>query len=123
MAWAGAHELDHRVDRAGRALEDRLRRAVAAVPRPPGDVAPRGLAPHGIAEEHALHAPVGAHPAPDGVLAHPEYRRPMAPVEVLETDITTLEVDAIANAANTRLLHGVGVAGAIARAGGPSVQE
>src|SRR3954467_3368568 len=42
-----------------------------------------------------------------------------AKVEVLETDITTLEVDAIANAANTRLAHGGGVAGAIARAGGP----
>ena len=47
----------------------------------------------------------------------------MADIEVLEADITTLEVDAIANAANTRLLHGGGVAGAIARAGGPSVQE
>ena len=47
----------------------------------------------------------------------------MGIVEVLEVDITTLEVDAIANAANTRLLHGGGVAGAISRAGGPSVQE
>ena len=47
----------------------------------------------------------------------------MARVEVLDTDITALEVDAIANAANTRLLHGGGVAGAIARAGGPSVQR
>jgi O-acetyl-ADP-ribose deacetylase (regulator of RNase III) len=47
----------------------------------------------------------------------------MTAVEVLDTDITTLEVDAIANAANTRLLHGGGVAGAIARAGGPVVQE
>lgn len=47
----------------------------------------------------------------------------MATVEVLEVDITTLGVDAIANAANTRLLHGGGVAGAISRAGGPSVQE
>jgi O-acetyl-ADP-ribose deacetylase (regulator of RNase III) len=46
----------------------------------------------------------------------------MATVEVLDTDITSLEVDAIANAANTRLLHGGGVAGAISRAGGPSVQ-
>jgi O-acetyl-ADP-ribose deacetylase len=47
----------------------------------------------------------------------------MATVEVLDTDITTLEVDAIANAANTRLAHGGGVAGAISRAGGPAVQE
>jgi O-acetyl-ADP-ribose deacetylase len=46
----------------------------------------------------------------------------MASVEVLETDITQLEVDAIANAANTRLMHGGGVAGAISRAGGPDVQ-
>src|SRR5215204_5127847 len=46
-----------------------------------------------------------------------------AKVEVLETDITTLEVDAIANAANTMLRHGGGVAGAISRAGGPEVQR
>jgi O-acetyl-ADP-ribose deacetylase (regulator of RNase III) len=46
-----------------------------------------------------------------------------ATVEVLDTDITTLEVDAIANAANTRLLHGGGVAGAISRAGGPAIQD
>ena len=45
-----------------------------------------------------------------------------ATVEVLETDITTLEVDAIANAANTRLLHGGGVAAAIVRAGGRAIQ-
>jgi O-acetyl-ADP-ribose deacetylase (regulator of RNase III) len=45
----------------------------------------------------------------------------MATVEVLDTDITALEVDAIANAANTRLLHGGGVAGAISRAGGAAV--
>jgi O-acetyl-ADP-ribose deacetylase len=43
-------------------------------------------------------------------------------IEVLETDITALEVDAITNAANTHLIHGGGVAAAIARAGGSVVQ-
>jgi O-acetyl-ADP-ribose deacetylase (regulator of RNase III) len=47
----------------------------------------------------------------------------VATVEVLDTDITTLEVDAIPNAANTRLLHGGGVAGAIVRAGGQAIQD
>ncbi len=46
-----------------------------------------------------------------------------ASVEVLEADITALEVDAIANAANTALLHGGGVAGAISRAGGPAIDS
>jgi O-acetyl-ADP-ribose deacetylase len=47
----------------------------------------------------------------------------MASVEVRQADITKLEVDAIANAANTQLRHGGGVAGAIVRAGGRSIQD
>ena len=47
----------------------------------------------------------------------------MAKLEVLQADVTKLEVDAIANAANTQLMHGGGVAGAISRAGGPDVQR
>ena len=43
-------------------------------------------------------------------------------LEVIQADVTTLEVDAIANAANTRLVHGGGVAAAITSAGGPVVQ-
>jgi O-acetyl-ADP-ribose deacetylase (regulator of RNase III) len=46
----------------------------------------------------------------------------VAEIEIQQADITKLEVDAIANAANTELRHGGGVAGAISRAGGPSVQ-
>ncbi len=44
-------------------------------------------------------------------------------LEVLQADVTKLEVDAIANAANTDLAHGGGVAAAISRAGGPEVQR
>jgi O-acetyl-ADP-ribose deacetylase (regulator of RNase III) len=47
----------------------------------------------------------------------------MARLEVREADVTKLDVDAIANAANTELRHGGGVAGAIVRAGGSSIQD
>src|SRR2546430_16862918 len=43
-------------------------------------------------------------------------------VEVLQGDLTQQDVDAIVNAANNDLELGGGVAGAIARAGGPQIQ-
>ena len=49
----------------------------------------------------------------------------MRPIDlsVVEGDITGLEVDAIANAANDRLWMGAGVAGAIKRAGGEEIER
>lgn len=44
-------------------------------------------------------------------------------LNLMEADITDLSVDAIVNPANSDLFLGSGVAGAIRRRGGPSIQE
>ena len=44
-------------------------------------------------------------------------------IELIQGDITELDTDAIVNAANSLLAHGGGVAAAIVRKGGKSIQE
>ena len=46
-----------------------------------------------------------------------------ATIELVKGDITELDTDAIVNAANSQLILGAGVAGAIRARGGPNIQE
>src|SRR6266496_5940861 len=46
-----------------------------------------------------------------------------AQIELIQGDITSLRVDAIVNAANEHLQLGAGVAGAVRRKGGPTIQQ
>jgi len=52
-----------------------------------------------------------------------EYIINACKLRLMTGDITELDVDAIVNAANTQLILGGGVAGAIREKGGPSIQE
>ncbi len=47
----------------------------------------------------------------------------MTPVRLVEADITSLDVDAVVNAANNALWMGAGVAGALRRAGGEEIER
>jgi O-acetyl-ADP-ribose deacetylase len=52
-----------------------------------------------------------------------EHRSGETTFRLVQGDITERDVDAIVNAANSRLQHGGGVAGAIVRKGGQVIQE
>lgn len=60
---------------------------------------------------YIMNQPVKEHTFPSGLV-----------LQIAQGDITTEEVDAIVNAANSHLEHGAGVAGAIVHKGGPQIQ-
>ncbi len=106
MARPLAAQLDHPLDRVRLALEDGLDGPVGPVGRPARDAALLRGPPHRIAEEHALHAPVGAHPLPS---SHGGYRRPMAAPRA-QSDLAAALADAggtAAPAAATAQLRGL----------------
>jgi len=54
---------------------------------------------------------------------HKNYRFKQFSIELVQGDITEMQVDAIVNAANSQLILGAGVAGAIRSKGGPDIQK
>jgi O-acetyl-ADP-ribose deacetylase len=62
-------------------------------------------------------------PGTSGVTNVEQFVHMALDLDVVEGDIASLAVDAIANAANDRLWMGAGVAGAIKRAGGEEIER
>ena len=60
---------------------------------------------------------------PQGHVRHLSTTHSNIRVDVIKSDITSLTVDAIVNAANSRLCHGGGVAKAISKKAGPGLQK
>src|SRR3954469_9477940 len=56
-------------------------------------------------------------------LPGPPGLRPDMQIHLAKTDITTLAVDAVVNPANSLGIMGGGVAGALSRRGGPTIQR